>query len=269
MTDANTTHSNPLSPPLSPLQGKVALITGAGQGIGQGIAFSLAKRGVSIVAVGRTLSKCEKTVADIEARFNGKAVAIECDISNLDALDALVADAVAAFGRLDILVNNAVTTSINPLMDTTLEDFEKGLRVGPMATLRLMQLAQPHLLEAGDGNIINLATAAAKRWDSSTYGVYAAEKEAIRALSRGAACEWGPMGLRTNCILPLAKSPALEMWEQWRPEEAAAFAETVPMKRIGHCEDDIGEFVAMLCSPESRYVNGQSIAIDGGQVNMG
>ena len=83
-------------------------------------------------------------MADIEARFNGKAVAIECDISNLDALDALVADAVAAFGRLDILVNNAVTTSINTLMDTTLEDFEKGLRVGPMATLRLMQLAQPH-----------------------------------------------------------------------------------------------------------------------------
>jgi NAD(P)-dependent dehydrogenase (short-subunit alcohol dehydrogenase family) len=224
------------SAPLSPLHGKVALITGAGQGIGQGIAFSLAKRGVSIVAVGRTLSKCEKTVADIEARFNGKAVAIECDISNLDALDGLISDAVAAFGRLDILVNNAVTTSINTLMDTTLEDFEKGLRVGPMATLRLMQLAQPHLLEAGDGNIINLATAAAKRWDSSTYGVYAAEKEAIRALSRGAACEWGPLGLRTNCILPLAKSPALEMWEQWRPEEAAAFAETVPMKRIGHCE---------------------------------
>ena len=77
------------SAPLSPLHGKVALITGAGQGIGQGIAFSLAKRGVSIVAVGRTLSKCEKTVADIEARFNGKAVAIECDISNLDALLSL------------------------------------------------------------------------------------------------------------------------------------------------------------------------------------
>ena len=265
MTDTVTTHSGSLPP----LHGKVALITGAGQGIGQGIAFSLAKRGVSIVAVGRTLSKCEKTVADIEARFNGKAVAIECDISNLDALDALVSDAVAAFGRLDILVNNAVTTSINTLMETTLEDFEAGLRVGPMATLRLMQLAQPHLIKSGDGNIINLATAAAKRWDTSPYGVYAAQKEAIRALSRGAACEWGSMGIRTNCILPLAKSPALEMWAQWRPEEAAAFEQTVPMKRLGHCENDIGEFVALLCAPESRYVNGQSIAIDGGQVNMG
>ena len=103
-------------------------------------------------------------------------------------------------------------------METTLEDFEKGLKVGPMATLRMMQLAT--LLASGDGNIINLATAAAKRWDSSTYGVYAAEKEAIRALSRGAACEWGGMGIRTNTILPLAKSPALEMWEQWRPESS-------------------------------------------------
>ena len=253
----------------SALVGKVALITGAGQGIGQGIAFSLAKRGVKVAAVGRTLSKCENTVAQISERFGTEAIAVECDISDLPALDGLTEHVVATYGRLDILVNNAVTTTINSLMDTTLEDFEKGLKVGPMATLRMMQLAQPHLLASGDGNIINLATAAAKRWDSSTYGVYAAQKEAIRALSRGAACEWGGMGIRTNTILPLAKSPALEMWEQWRPEEAAAFADTVPMKRIGHCEDDIGEFVALLCSPESRYVNGQSIAIDGGQVNMG
>ena len=143
------------------------------------------------MAVGRTLGKCEKTVADIAARFGGKAVAIEYDLSDLDGLDELMGRAVDAFGRLDILVNNAVTTTINTIMETSLEDFEKGLKVGPMATLRLMQLAQPHLCQSGDGNIINLATAAAKRWDTSTYAVYAAEKEAIRALSRGAACEWG------------------------------------------------------------------------------
>ena len=253
----------------SALAGKVALITGAGQGIGQGIAFSLAKRGVKVAAVGRTLSKCENTVAQISERFGAEAIAVECDIADLAALDGLIEHVVATYGRLDMLVNNGVTTTIKSLMDTTLEDFERGLKVGPVATRRMMQLGQPHVLGSGGGNIINLATAAAKRWDSSTYGVYAAQKEAIRALSRGAACEWGGMGIRTNTILPLAKSPALEMWEQWRPEEAAAFADTVPMKRIGHCEDDIGEFVALLCSPESRYVNGQSIAIDGGQVNMG
>ena len=247
------------------LEGKVALVTGASRGIGQAVAATMAASGAKVMLTSRKLDQLK----EVQAGMEGEVDVIASHVGDADSGEKTVAATIERFGSLDILVNNAVTTSINTLMDTTLEDFEKGLRVGPMATLRLMQLAQPHLLEAGDGNIINLATAAAKRWDSSTYGVYAAEKEAIRALSRGAACEWGPLGLRTNCILPLAKSPALEMWEQWRPEEAAAFAETVPMKRIGHCEDDIGEFVAMLCSPESRYVNGQSIAIDGGQVNMG
>ena len=153
-------------------------------------------------------------------------------------------------------------------MDASIEKFEEGLRVGPIATLRLMQLAQPHMVKSGGGSIINLASSAARRWDSSNYGVYAAEKEAIRALSRAAANEWGPLGIRTNTILPLAQSPALAAWATYRPEEAAAFVKTVPMQRVGDCEQDIGEFVAVLCSPESGYVNGQSIAVDGGQVNL-
>ncbi len=250
------------------LDGQVALITGAGQGVGQGIAFSLAKRGAKIVAVGRTLSKCETTIAEIQKRFDGEGLAIEADIADIAGLDKLVAEAVGQFGRLDILVNNAVSAQIASLMDASIEKFEEGLRVGPIATLRLMQLAQPHLVNAGGGSIINLASSAARRWDSSNYGVYAAEKEAIRALSRAAANEWGPLGIRTNTILPLAQSPALEAWATYRPEEAAAFVKTVPMQRVGDCEQDIGEFVAVLCSPESGYVNGQSIAVDGGQVNL-
>jgi len=250
------------------LQEQVALITGAGQGVGQGIAFSLAKRGVKIVAVGRTLSKCEDTVASIKERFGTDAIAVEADIGQIDALAEIVNQTVTAFGRLDILVNNAVSAQISSLMDASIEKFEEGLRVGPIATLRLMQLAQPHLVKSGGGSIINLASSAARRWDSSNYGVYAAEKEAIRALSRAAANEWGALGIRTNTILPLAQSPALAAWATYRPDEAAAFVKTVPMQRVGDCEQDIGEFVAMLCSPESGYVNGQSIAIDGGQVNL-
>ncbi len=248
---------------------QVALITGAGQGIGQGIAFSLAKRGARIIAVGRTLSKCEDTVAKIKERFGTDAVALECDVSQLDALEGLMERAIAAFGRLDIVVNNAVATHVKPLLKISLDEFEQGLRVGPMATLKMMQLAHPHLLAQGGGNIINLASTAAMRWDNKNYGVYAAEKEAIRALSRAAACEWGPQGIRTNVILPHAKSPALAGWAAARPEEAAAFEKSIPLQRIGECEEDIGEFVAMICSPESRYVNGQTIAVDGGQANLG
>lgn len=255
--------------PVRSLQNQVALITGAGQGIGQGIAFSMAKRGARIVAVGRTLSKCEATVATLKERFAIDALALECDISDLSALDDMVAQAAGAFGRLDILVNNAVSTRVKPLLQVSIEEFEQGLRVGPLATLKLMQLVHPHLLQQRGGNIINLASTAAMRWDNKNYGVYAAEKEAIRALSRAAACEWGPVGIRTNVILPHAKSPALAGWAAARPEEAAAFEKSIPLQRIGECEEDIGEFVAMLCSPESRYVNGQTIAVDGGQANLG
>jgi len=252
-----------------PLSEQVALITGAGQGVGQGIAFGLAKRGVRIIAVGRTLEKCERTIGIIQERFGTEGAAIECDIGVIADLDGLIAQAAETFGRLDILVNNAVSAQITPLLEASIENFELGLRVGPVASLRLMQLMQPHLLAAGGGNIINLASSAAMRWDSSNYGVYAAEKEAIRALTRAAANEWGGLGIRSNSILPLAQSPALAAWAKYRPEEAEAFMKTVPQQRIGDCEQDIGDFVATLCSPESRFVNGQSIALDGGQVNLG
>ena len=252
-----------------PLTDQVALITGGGQGVGQGIAFGLAKRGVRIIAVGRTLAKCEATVNTIKERFGTEGAAIECDIGVIADLDGLIASAAETFGRLDILVNNAVSAQITPLLEASIKGFELGLRVGPVASLRLMQLIQPHLLAAGGGNIINLASSAAMRWDSSNYGVYAAEKEAIRALTRAAANEWGSLGIRSNSILPLAQSPALAAWAKYRPEEAEAFMKTVPLERIGDCEQDIGDFVATLCSPESRFVNGQSIALDGGQVNLG
>ena len=126
-----------------PLTEKVALITGAGQGIGQGIAFSLAKRGVRVIAVGRTLEKCDHTCAQITERFGTESRALACDIGNLDTLDALVADAHNCFGRIDILVNNAVSTRPGPLMKQNLDAFQQSLRVGPVATLRLMQLVQP------------------------------------------------------------------------------------------------------------------------------
>ena len=173
-----------------PLTEKVALITGAGQGIGQGIAFSLAKRGVRVIAVGRTLEKCEHTCTQITERFGTESRALECDIGNLDTLDGLVSDARDFFERIDIWLTTP-STRPRPLMKQDLGDFQQSLRVGPVATLRLMQLVQPLMLEQGEGHIINLASTSAMRWDNARYSAYAAEKEAIRALSRGAACRMG------------------------------------------------------------------------------
>jgi NAD(P)-dependent dehydrogenase (short-subunit alcohol dehydrogenase family) len=250
------------------LKDKVALITGAGQGIGQGIALALAKRGVKIAAAGRTVSKCEETCRLIAERFGTDAIALSCDVVNAQDLERTVAATVGQFGGIDILVNNAVSTSPGPLLAQQHDQVMNAFLVGPIATLRLMQLCHPYLSREG-GSIINLASTAAKRWDMSNYGVYAAEKEAIRALTRAAASEWGAANIRANCILPHASSPALKKWMQKHPEEAAAFVQGIPLKRIGDCEADIGEFVAMLCGPESSYISGQSIAVDGGQAYMG
>ena len=249
------------------LKGKVALITGAGQGIGQGIAVAMAERGANVVVVGRTYSKCENTCKMIKQRSSGKAIPKAADVAMHNDLKRITQETVEEFKTIDILVNNAVATSIGPLISQNDENVIQAFMVGPMATLRLMQLCYPYLKQQG-GSIINMASTASKRWDMSNYGVYAAEKDAIRALTRAAASEWGPDNIRANNILPHASSPALQKWMKHRPEEAAEFTKSIPLQRVGDCETDIGQFVAVLCSPESSYISGQSIALDGGQAYM-
>lgn len=248
------------------LQGKVALITGAGQGVGQGIALAMVDQGARIAVTGRTLAKLEKTCELIAAR-GGEAVAIQCDVKELASLENCVEQVIATFGTVDILVNNAQEVPLGTLDEVTDENFEAGFVSGPQASMRLMKLCRPHL--AGGGCIVNLASTAAKRWDASGFGAYAAVKEATRAITRAAACEWAKEGIRSNVILPHASSPGLKWWIENCPEEAQEFIASIPMQRVGDCEDDIGKFVAVLCSDDCAYVNGQSIAVDGGQAYMG
>lgn len=151
------------------LEGKVALITGAGQGIGQGIALALAKEGAVIAVAGRTESKLHTTcglLADIGAR--GEAVV--CDVSKKDDITDAVDRTVELFGGIDILVNNANDCKPGPLSSVLDEDFERSFATGPLATLRMMQASYPHMNSRGGGVIINMVTSAAVRWDASKVG---------------------------------------------------------------------------------------------------
>ena len=244
------------------LKDKVALVTGAGSGVGQGIAYALAAEGAAIAAAGRTLKKVEATVAELTRR-GAKAIAIQCDVKNPEMLANAVNRTVTELGGLNILVNDAQEVPLGALLNVPDKNFQAAWDSGPFATFRLMKLCYPHLKKDG-GSIINLASSAAKRWDMSNYGAYGAVKEAIRVLTRAAACEWGKDGIRSNVILPLANSPGMQWWSANAPE-APAFIKSIPMQRIGDCESDIGRFVALLCSEDCRYVNGQSIGLDGGQ----
>jgi NAD(P)-dependent dehydrogenase (short-subunit alcohol dehydrogenase family) len=249
------------------LQGSVALVTGAGQGVGRGIALALADAGAAVALAGRTASKLEAVADEIRCR-GGRALALDCNVREPDSLKAALARGVDHFGGLQILVNNAQQVPLGTLLDVDDAAFASGWESGPLATFRMMKFAHPHLAARG-GCIVNLASSAAMRWDLAGYGAYAAVKEAIRQLTRAAACEWAADGIRTNCILPLGNSPAMDGWTRARPQESAAFVATVPQRRVGDCEDDIGRFVATLCSDACRYVNGQSIALDGGQAFLG
>jgi NAD(P)-dependent dehydrogenase (short-subunit alcohol dehydrogenase family) len=247
------------------LDGKVALVTGAGQGVGEGIALALAAEGARVMATGRTLAKVEATAAEIRRR-GGSAVARASDVKNERDIEACVQATIAAFGTVDILVNNAQEVRIGPVLSLTREDLEAGWLSGPVAAFSFMKACYPYLkASAGGGVVVNLATSAALRPDPVAYGGYAAVKEALRSLSRAAAYEWGPDGIRVVCLLPLAKSPGYVEWEKHRPEEAAAFTATVPLRFVGECERDIGRAAVFLCGPDARYITGTSLLVDGGQ----
>ncbi|THA64527.1 SDR family oxidoreductase [Streptomyces sp. A0958] len=250
------------------LDGKVAVVTGAGQGVGQGIALALAADGASVAVLGRTAGKLDTTCALLRER-GATAEPFVLDVLDTERLPAAV-DAVAErFGRIDILVNNAYTGCYGPLLSLSDEQFRRGFDSGPFAAFALMKAAHPHLKRDGGGTIVNLVTSAMVRWDLSTYGAYAAAKSALRSLTRAAANEWGRDGIRVNAIAPHATSPAYAGWQEAHPEEAAEFCASIPLGYVGDCEQDIGRAVAMLCGPGARYLTGATIPLDGGQANFG
>jgi NAD(P)-dependent dehydrogenase (short-subunit alcohol dehydrogenase family) len=249
------------------LIGKVAIITGGGQGVGQGIAFALAREGAAIVLTGRTQSKLDATCRAIEA-LGARAHALVADVTHAESAELTMDHALRNFGGVDILVNNAQTVPLGTLLNVNEAAFIDGFASGPLATFRMMRAAHPHMKRRGGGSIVNLATSAARRWDLSGYGAYAAVKQATRALTRAAAAEWGADGIRVNTIAPHALSPALRHWVEANPAEAEAFMRTIPLRRVGDCEQDIGRFVALLVGPGAAYLTGATIPLDGGHANF-
>ncbi|MFM5914640.1 MAG: SDR family NAD(P)-dependent oxidoreductase [Chakrabartia godavariana] len=252
---------------MTDLSGKIALITGAGQGVGQGVALAMAAAGAKIAVTGRTLEKLEKTVAMIAER-GGEAIAIACNVKSADDLANAVWETVKQLGGVDILVNNAQEVPNGKLLDVEDAAFIAGFESGPLASFRLMKLVHPHMVARGGGTIFNLASSAGIRWDMSGYGAYGAVKQATRVLTRAGAAEWGRENIRVLTIAPHAESPGLKWWIENNPKEAEAFFRTIPLGRIGRLEEDVGRALVALCGQDLSYLTGATIPLDGGQANF-
>jgi len=245
------------------LEGRVALITGGGQGVGQGIARALAAAGAAIVIAQRGVAGGEAEVAHLRDTHGIEALFVETDVSVRDQVDAMVQATIDRFGRLDILVNNAGASFPKRLENHTDEEMAASFELNYWAVFRAMRAAFPIMKAQNHGRIINLGSLNGVNAHLFT-AAYNASKEAVRALSRTAAVEWGGFGITVNVICPSAASPQARAYFATNPEMLTRILEQVPAGRIGDAERDIGPVALFLASEASGFMNGNTVFVDGG-----
>lgn len=248
------------------LDGQVAIVTGAGQGIGRGIALALSHEGSRVMVLGRTLSKCDAVVQEITAR-GGMAESVACDVEHRDQVEASVQRCAETWGRIDLVVNNAQTTSYQSLRDMTDVDVEAMWQSGPMGALRFMQSCFTYLQES-QGCVVNIGSGMSIQPQVRGAG-YGMVKDALRVLTRVGALEWGALGIRVNTVVPMAMSPLLETAERNTPGTIEQLRGRIPLQRLGDPEADVGRAVVYLASDAGRYVTGTTLMVDGGYRHLG
>ena len=248
------------------INGKVCLVTGASRGIGAAVARGLgackAKVGVHYRS-GR--SEAEEVVADIE-RKGGAALLVQGDIAERDTVDGLIAETVARFGRLDILINNAADQiSRVDIVDVSDELFERHVDVNirPIFTACRAGVRQFRRQEGGRGNIINVSSIAARTGGGGGSYIYAGAKGFVSTFSRSLAKEVAPQGIRVNVVSPGVI--ATDMQDRvTSPEQLLAVSNQIPMRRVGDPDDCTGAFLYLCSDQLSGYVTGQVIEVNGG-----
>lgn len=245
------------------LEGNVTIVTGGGKGIGFGLAQAFAEAGSDLVITGRTLSRLEEAKEKLEADYGIKVLPLVADGADENAIKDVVAQTIATFGKINTLVNNAqVSKSGLPLIEHTKEDLDLSIHSGLYAVFFYMRECHPYLKES-KGSVINFASGAGlfgKLGQSS----YAAAKEGIRGLSRVAAAEWGPDGIRVNVICPLAMTESLMEWKENYPDLFAKTIQGIPLGRFADPKDDIGRVAVFLASEDAHYITGETITLQGG-----
>lgn len=245
------------------LEKNVTLITGGGKGIGFGLASAFAREGSDIVITGRTESRLIEAKKKLEDQYGVEVLAVVADGADEAQIKGVIAQTITKFGKINTLINNAQASSSGlSLIEHTKKDFDLAINSGLYATFFYMREAYPYLKETR-GSVINFASGAGffgKPGQSS----YAAAKEGIRGLSRVAATEWGPDGIRVNMIAPLAMTESLREWKENYPELFERTIQGIPLGRFADPMEDIGRVAVFLASEDASYITGETISLQGG-----
>ena len=243
------------------VDGKVIVVTGAGRGVGLGIARHLGRGGAKIVVAEWNPERLSVAVSELED-LGVDVLGVQTDIMVRDEIDAMVASSIERFGRVDGLVNNAQTfRPMAPMATVSDDDLDVFYRSGVGGTLAAMQAVYPAMAAQGWGRIVNFASSMGITGGRG-FGAYNASKEAVRALTRTAAREWAADGIVVNCIAPAAADHHGDAAKQ--SEGYRTFVENCPMGRQGDPETDIGPIAWFLCSDACRYLTGHTFMADGG-----
>lgn len=246
------------------LRGRVAVVSGAGSGIGRAVASEMAQAGVRLVLLDKNGAACKETAESLRQR-GVEVLAVPCDIADPDSI-ARAEQASRAIGQCDILVNNAGVLRPGPLAMVTLEEWNLLLSVNLTGYLLCAQAFGKHMIERGKGAIVHTASIAASNAQGFS-GAYSVSKAGVAMLSRQLAVEWGPLGVRSNVLSPgLVRTPMSEGFYQ-TPGVTERRAAAIPIGRVGTPED-MAQVVLFLASDRAGYVNGQEIVVDGGFAQM-
>ena len=256
------------------LNGKVALVTGAAQGMGRAIAMRLANEGTSVVATDINGRLVEQTSIDIR-ELGHEAIAVEADIGDIEDINRVVDEALNAFGHIDILVNNAGVTRYADIMDLTVEDWDRIHRVNARGVFFCLQRVAREMINGGQGGrIINIASIAGKGYSGTSNAAYAASKGAVLAMTHIAAHQLGGYDINVNAICPgITRTAMSQASIVQRSEDLGIPLDELEEQRnaiipIGRANEpeDIADMAAFLAGPGSRNITGQSFNVDGGLV---
>jgi 2-hydroxycyclohexanecarboxyl-CoA dehydrogenase len=241
---------------------KTAIVTGAGSGIGRQVALGLAREGAKVVLGDLSLERAQAVAKEISA-VDGTALPVQVDVADAELVRAMVAVAIEEFGQIDILISNAGWDKVMPFLDTDEELWDRVIAINYRGHLACTHAVVPHMVEAGSGKVVLLASDAG-RVGSSGEAIYSGAKGAVIAFSKALARETARQGINVNCVAPgLTDTPMLTNVSEGNEKLMAAIIRSIPLGRVGTPEE-VARAVLFLASSDADYITGQTLSVNGG-----